>query len=418
MNDQSKPKERKTNRILGHFVRRGLVALMILLVLAGAYYFWETYDSDPKFEPSTQMQQALPVSVVTVKKQTLPLHPRFLGRTAGSQVVEIRARVSGYLSDHTFDEGTRVEQGQQLFQIDPRPFETDLARAKAHLQSATAIHARAQQQVNRYTELTDRQSATQGELEEWQQQLGVADAEIAMAKAEIESALLNLEYTRVEAPISGMIGEALKETGSYVDSGNSGLVAVIQQVDPIEVRFSVTEQEILRWNRQVAAGQTISPTIDEMEVELTLSDGSTYAHRGHIDYVGIEIDESTGTAIIRALIPNPDRSIKPGQFVHVNLLGIARVNVIQVPQNAVLQNPTGTSVYVVNAENMIEVRPVSLGDWSGARNWIIESGLVDGDRVVTSRLLMIRPGMAVQIVPDSIGPDAIEDAPMDEELES
>ncbi|PCI11611.1 efflux transporter periplasmic adaptor subunit [bacterium] len=418
MNDQSKTEERKTNEILGHIVRRGLMVMVILIVLGVGYFFWTNHDSDPKFEPSAQPQQALPVSVVTVKEQTLPLHPRFLGRTTGSQIVEIRARVEGYLSTHTFDEGTRVNQGQQLFQIDPRPFETDLARAKAHLQSAVAIHARAQQQVKRYTELTGRQSATQGELEEWQQQLGVADADMAMAEAEIESALLNLEYTRIEAPISGMIGEALKETGSYVDSGDDGLVAVIQQVDPIEVRFSVTEQEILHWNRQVTAGQLISPAVEEMEVELTLSDGTTYAHRGHIDYVGIDIDETTGTSIIRALIPNPDRSIKPGQFVHVNLLGIARVGVIQVPQNAVVHNPTGMSVYVVNAENMIEVRPVTLGDWSGASDWIIESGLVDGDRVVISRLLMIRPGMPVQIVPATPNPNTTEDAHTSEGSES
>ncbi len=403
MSDTDTSRTPSDRDLMGHIVRKGVPLIVLLLVLGAGYFLWSRLETAPGHEAPAEPAPALPVRTVTVEYETVPQHPSFLGRTVGSQVVEIRARVEGYLLEQQFEEGTRVEKGQPLFQIDPRPFETDLATARARLASASATHERAVQQVNRFEELTERQSATRGELEDWQQQEAVAAADMEMARAEIEAAQLNLEYTRIEAPITGMIGEALKEVGSYVDSGANGLVAVIRQVDPIEVRFSVTEQELLKWNRQVASGEVTAPPEGQMPVEIVLADGSVYPHEGLIRYVDVAIDETTGTAVVRATAPNPDRSLRPGQFVHVRPLGIARVGVIRVPQNAVLQSPTGMSVYVVNDENKIETRLVTAGDWSGDDYWIIEKGLSPGDRVVTSRLLQLRPGSVVTIRPEEGG---------------
>lgn len=401
MSEQQTNPDPQRGDMITHIVKRGIPIVVMLLVLTAAFLFWRHVDSGPRHEMATAPQQTMPVHVVTVQNETVPLHPRYLGRTEGSQVVEIRARVAGYLLDRVFEEGTKVTKGQPLFQIDPRPFETDLARAKAHLQSAQATLSRAHLQVVRYQELTARQSATEGELEEWQQQEGVAAADVELAKAEIAAAELNIEYAHIEAPIDGVIGEALKEVGSYVDSGSNGLMAVLQQVDPIDVRFSVTEQEMLRWRRLIDSGVIKAPEANDTMVELTLADGSTYPYQGRVDYVDVKVDDTTGTSIIRAKVPNPDNTLRPGQFVHVNVLGVERLNVIRVPQNAVMQNPTGASVYVVGAEDKIESRPVTLGEWSGGSEWIIESGLKPGDRVVVSRLLMLRPGVPVKIEPDA-----------------
>lgn len=399
MSEQSTTPDQRERGMMRHIVRRGLPVIVLVMVVLGGYIFLQWHDPAPKHEPAVPPSAPLPVHVITVEYETVPQHPKFLGRTVGSQVVEIRSRVAGYLLEQSYQEGTRIEKGQTLFQIDPRPFENDLAMAMAHLASAKATYERAHLQVIRYTELTERQSATQGELEDWEQQQAVAAADMLRARAEIADAQLELEYTRIDAPITGMVGEALKKVGSYVDSGSNGLVAVIQQVDPIEVRFSVTEQEMLKWNRQIAQGLVTSPPEGQMPVELMLADGSIYPHHGVIKYVDVAIDQTTGTAVVRANVPNPDRSLRPGQFVYAYPLGISRVGVIRVPQTAVLQSPTGMSVYVVDGESKLETRPVSVGDWSGTDYWIIESGLKPGDRVVTSRMLQLRPGTLVKVVP-------------------
>ena len=379
-------------------LRRTLPLFALAIVVAGLFLYLRNLESAPTPETTRGPQQALPVTVFTVQREDLPVRRRFLGRTEASKVVEIRARVAGYLHERTFEEGSYVEQGQPLFQIDPRPFENDLSRARAHLQSAEATLARANAQVTRYEELKARSSATAGELEEWQRQQGVAEADVALARAEIASAELDLEYTKITAPVSGMIGEALKDVGSYVDAGSNGLMAVISQVDPLDVRFSYTEKQMLRWQAQERAGQLRAPSIGDSEVSVTLADGSTWPQRGKVDFVDVGLESTTGTSALRAAVPNPARVLKPGQFVHVDMLDVTRIGAIRVPQKSVLMNASGASVYVVDQGGHVEVRPVVLGEWSGRDAWIVEQGLAPGDRVVTSRLLMLRPGMHVQIV--------------------
>lgn len=400
---------RRSNSLVGHVVRRGIPLLVLVAALGGAYYYWDTSHHDPRAVQAPHPQQPLPVEVVTVKREDVPIALRFLGQTEGAQVVEIRARVAGYLQERFFTEGAKVEQGQMLFQIDPRPFEVEVAQARAGLASAQATLERASTQLRRFERLGTQGTVTESEIEEWQTQQRVAAAQVQQQNALIDAAQLQLEYASIHSPITGVIGQALKDTGSYVDAGLNGLLAVVQQVDPIYVRYAVTEQEMLRFRRQEAAGQIVAPEIDKLDLVVTLSDGSTYPHRGRINFVDVQVDETTGTSVVRGEVPNPDGILKPGQFIYANILGISRVGVIRVPQGVVTQSPSGATVLVVNNQNVAESRPVVLGEWSGSDFWIVEQGLQPGDRVITSRLMMVRPG-----VPVTITGETPSDAPLTE----
>ena len=400
LNDEIRNDESRRTSMVGHFVRRGLRLLVLLGILAAAYYFWREFE---KPAPAAQAppQGPVTVNVATVSAETVPVQMRFLGQTEASQVVELRARVAGYIQERLFEEGQQVEAGQPLFQIDPRPFEVELAQAQAQLSSTQATLARARQQLARAEELRPDEVVTEAQLEEAQTAVEVAAADVEQQEAAVAAAQLQLGYTTVEAPIKGMIGRVMKDVGSYVDAGLEGLLAVVQQVDPMYVLYSVTEQEILRFQRQLAAQEIVAPEVEDLELEITLADGSTYPHLGRINFVDVQMDESTGTAVIRGTVPNPENVLLPGQLVHASVLGIERVNVVRVPQDTVTHSPAGASVLVVNDEGVAESRPVTLGEWSGEDYWIIEDGLLPGERIITDHLLMVRPGSAVVVAEEA-----------------
>lgn len=399
----SQPRKRRqyaTASFIGHLVRRGVPLLILGGILATAYYYWQHLDQVPsQGATNPPLPGPIPVSVIQVQTETVPIRPRFLGQTEAAQSIEIRARVAGHLQERNFAEGTQVEKGQKLFVIDPRPFEVEVAQAQAALAGAEATLLKAQQQLKRLGPLTETGVSVVADLEEWQAQQRVALAQIQQQKAYIEAAQLQLHYATIESPIAGVIGKALKDAGSYVDAGANGLLAVVQQVDPIYVHFSVTEQEMLRNRRQVEAGQLAELEPSDIPLEITLADGSTYPHQGKINFVGVQVEVTTGTTVVRGEVPNPDGVLRPGQFIYVNLLGIHRINVIRIPQDAVLQSPMGAMVYVIDSQGIAQARPVVLGEWSGNSHWIIEEGLNAGDQVITDRLMMIRPGMPVMAMP-------------------
>lgn len=371
--------------------------LALAAVLGASWFYWSRGEGVPAHQTGATPQGPIAVHVTTVVKETVPMPFRFLGQTESSQAVEIRSRVAGHLEARTFKEGERVEEGQKLFQIDSRPHQVELAQAKARLASAVATQERARQQLKRYQALAARESATAGELEEWQTRERVAAAEVELQKAQVAAAQLQLGYTEIVSPITGMIGRALKDTGSYVDAALNGLVAVVQQVDPIYVRFSVSEQETLRYRRREAAGQIAAPETEDTELEITLADGTLHPHKGRINFVDVQVDERTGTTVVRGEVPNPQGTLRPGQFIHADVLGIRRLNVVRVPQSAVMQSPAGASVYVVGKDGTVEARPVVLGEWSAQDQWVIEQGLQAGERIVVDRLMMVRPGMQVTV---------------------
>ena len=385
---------------MDHLVRRLVPLLVLVGVLAAAYYFLGAEDQAPQHEPVTP-SAPIPVQVITTQEETVPLGLRFLGQTEASQVVEVRARVAGHIIDRNFQEGQLVEAGQTLFQIDPRPVEVELLQAQARLQNAEAVLQQAQISMLRQEELRKTRTTSQQEVDDAQAIRDVASANVQLQKAEIAAAELELDYTTIKSPITGRIGQALVDVGNFVTSGGSQSLATVQKVDPMYVRFPVTEGEVLRFRRQVSEGGVVAPPTEDMELEITLSDGSTYLHRGRINFQDVKIDQSTGTMVVRGTVPNQEGLLIPGQFIHTTIMGPQRADIIRIPQNAVLQSPVGANVYVVNSENQVESRPVKLGQWSGNDLWIIEEGLKPGEQVIVDRLLMLSSGTPV--IPNAAG---------------
>jgi membrane fusion protein (multidrug efflux system) len=380
-----------------HLIWRGIPIAALLVVLILSYVYWVRTDHGPTAQAAPAPQPApLPVDTVVVEPRNVPLRPTFLGQTEASQVVEIRSRVRGFLLERAFEEGATVRQGQVLFRIDPKPFQAELDMARASLGSAEARLARARQELQRYEQLFARNTATANELDQIRTEERVAAAQVQLETARVQRAELDLGYTTISAPITGVIGQALKDVGTYVDDGPNALLSVLRQVEPMYVRYAVSEQDLLRWQRQRESGQVNVPEVDQLQLEITLGDGRPYPHPGRINFVDVLVDPATGTSVIRGTVPNPENTLRPGQFVHATVLGIERLGAILVPQKAVIHAPNGAMVYVVNDQNTIEPRPVTLGEWQG-EGWVIESGLRGGERVVVDRLMQVRPGMVVTV---------------------
>jgi len=402
-------KKFKDSGLMNHarLIRRAIILVIVIGAVSGGLYYLQHMDAAPHAMQG-RGPQTLPVGMATLTARTVPMQPLYLGQAEASQTVEIRARVNGFLESRHFEEGGTVEEGQLLFRIDPRSFGADLDLAKAQLASAQAEYAQAAKKVDRYTRLRKSGSTTQDELDQWRTSQLVAQANIMMAKARIVKADLDLGYTSITSPITGHIGMAQKDVGSYVDGSTNGLLAVVEKTDPIYVRYTVSEQDILQARRMAASGRTNQPLVEQITLSLTLADGTPYPLQGKISYTDPQIDPSTSSSVMRGTFPNPDGQLKPGQFVHVRVDGINRLNALLVPKSAVIQNPTGAFVYVVGEGDKAELRPIRLGEWKGGQ-WVVEDGLKPGDTVITDHLMQVRPGMTVTRAPQPKPEDAKPD---------
>lgn len=382
-------------KMLLRLIRRGFAVFLLLMVLGIIYLYWQLSEHAPTVELPPE-QPPVTVSTVVVEGETVSLSPRYVGQVEASQIVEIRARVDGFLQERAFEEGTVVEPGDLLYRIDPRSLEAELAIATSRRSGAEARMRLARQQFERFEQLSQRGAATAEELEESQTATLVAEAEVQLAEAQIAQAQLNLSYTQIESPIHGVIGESQQDVGAYVSPGSGSLLAVVSQMDPIYVRMSISEEESLRFQALVESGEIETPDLNDYDVQVTLSTGQMYPHHGKINFVDVRVDPTTGTRVIRAIVPNPTRLLVPGQAVHAAVVGARRRNTLLVPQQAVMQTPTGSFVYVVRDDSTVEQRPVVVGEWYEDR-WIVEEGLHPGERVVTDQLMMLRPGATVQV---------------------
>ncbi len=349
------------------------------------------------------------VSVITIAPQTLPQSFEYTGQTAGSREVEVRARVTGILQKRGYAEGGRVAQGQSLYTIDPAPFDVALAGAEAGaagadaaVVSAEARLAQARRNGARLKPLFEARAASQKDFDDAVSSEQIADADLKAARAragearaKVNEARLNLKYTRVDSPVSGIIGRSQRPEGTLV-SGPDVLLATVSQTDPVYVYFGVSDNEHLRLQRDVAEKRLVLPKDGRFDVAVTLADGSTYARTGRLSFSDVRLSGVTGTAESRAELPNPNGVLRPGQFVRVTLRGAMRPGAITVPQRAVLDGPRGKFVYLVNAESRVEPRPVEVGEWAGGA-WIVNSGLREGDRVVIDGLMKIGPGAPVRV---------------------
>ena len=338
--------------------------------------------------------QASEVTVTTATQEALPVSWEYVGQTAGSREVEVRARVTGILLSRNFTEGARVRKGQSLFTIDPKPFEAGLARAVADLAAVEARLEQARRNAERLKPLYAEKAVSQKELDDAVSAETIGAADVQAARARLTEARLSLAYTKVESPISGITTRALPSEGTLI-SGPNVLLTSVMQVDPIWVNFGIPDNEQARVQKDVHAGILKLPL--KFEVELRLADGSVYAHKGTLDFSDVRVSTATGTREARAELPNPDGALNPGQFVRVVLKGALLPNAVTVPQRAVMEGPQGKFVYVVDEKSTAQARPVEAGQWSAGERWVITSGLKGGERVIVDGVMKIGPGAPVKI---------------------
>jgi len=335
------------------------------------------------------------VTVVTAAPQPLPQAYEYVGQTAGSREVEVRARVTGILLKRNFTEGEPVKKGRSLYTIDPAPFEAALERAQATLAGAEARYDQARRNAARYRPLYAEKAVSQKDFDDAVSAEAITAADVKSARAQLTDARLNLGYTKVEAPASGITGRSMRQEGSLV-SGPDVLLTSITQVDPIWVYFGIPDNEQAAIQKEVQEGRLVLPKGGRFEVALRRADGSAYPHPGRLNFEDVRVNPATGTREMRAELPNPEGRLRPGEFVRVTLKGAVRPNAIAVPQRAVLEGPQGKFVYVVNDKSQAEPRPVQAGAWEGEQ-WIITSGVNPGDRVIVDGVMRIGPGAPVQI---------------------
>ena len=373
-----------------HCRHSALIALVLLLAACGQ----GNGDKGGKGHgaPGAGMPPAQ-VNVVVVAPRPLPEAFEYVGQTAGSREVEVRARVTGILLSRNFEEGGRVKKGQSLFTVDPAPFQAAVNRAQADVAAAQARLEQARRNAARLKPLYAEQAVSQKEYDDAVSSELIGAADLKAAQARLAEARLNLEYTRVESPVSGFASRAMRSEGSLV-SGPDVLLTTVMQVDPIWVNFGIPDTEQARLSKEAAEGRLKLPK--NFEVELRLADGSVYPQKGKVDFADVRISPATGTREARAEIPNPNGVLRPGQFVRVILRGATRPQAVTVPQRAVLQGPQGKFVYVVDEKSTAQPRPVEAGPWSGDE-WIITTGLQGGERVIVDGVMKLGPGAPVQV---------------------
>ena len=335
------------------------------------------------------------VAVITAAPRSIPETFEYAGQAAGSREVEVRARVPGILLKRNFEEGKPVRQGQSLYTIDPAPFEAALARAEADLAAAEARHDQARRNAARYKPLYAEKAVSQKDYDDAVSAEAITAADAKAARTRLTDAKLNLGYTKVESPASGLASRSLRSEGTLV-SGPDVLLTSVIQVDPIWVNFGVPDNEQARIQSDVQAGRLALPKGGSFEVQIRRADGSVYPRTGKLNFSDVRVTPATGTREARAELPNPDGVIRPGEFVRVILKGAVRPNAITVPQRAVMEGPQGKFVFIVNEKNLAEPRPVEAGEWSGS-DWVITKGVNAGDRVIVDGVMKLGPGAPVRI---------------------
>ena len=369
-----------------------LLALLPAALLLSACQDKEKQDAAP----------APPVQVVayTVQAKDVPARFEFIGKTVSSRKVEIRSRVEGFLEKRLYTEGAMVKAGQPMFQMDTKPFEARLQAVKAELAQQQARLENAQANLNRVRPLAKKNAVAQKELDDALANYRSAAAAVEVAKANVIQAELNLGYTLISSPVSGVSSYAVQQEGSYIGLGNS-LLTYVAQLDPMWVEFSVSENQIFNMRKMRRQGLLNAPADDVYKVEVILADGSTYPHKGELTFADASISEETGTFLLRAQVANPKKMLRPGQFVRAWIEGGIRPAAILVPQRAVQQRGEGSYVWVIRDDGSVEQRPVTTGAWEG-KDWFISKGLEDGERIVLDGAQKLRPDSKVEIVqPDA-----------------
>jgi RND family efflux transporter MFP subunit len=382
----------------------GLLCLIVIGLIIGAVR--------PSRHALGAMAGATPdVEVVKVQQEDVPIYGEWIGTLDGLVNADVRAQVTGYLLKQGYQEGAFVRQGQLLFQIDPRPFQAaldqaqgQLAQARASLANAQAVQGRTQLDVARYTPLAKEQAASQQDLDNAVQNNLAAIATVETAKAQIktyeaavETAKINLEFTRLVAPIDGIAGQAQLQVGALVTPA-SGVVTSVSTVDPIKVYFTASEPQYLAWRKRFPTETSSETAGKALHLQLILADGSTYPREGTFYFADRQVNESTGAIRLAGLFPNPGSVLRPGGYAKVRAVISTEHGALLVPQRAVSELQGGYQVAVVDSDNKVGIRTVTVGDRVGTR-WIIADGLHAGEQVVAEGVQKVRTGALVNPKP-------------------
>ncbi len=318
---------------------------------------------------------------VTLQPQAYTLTSELPGRTTAFRIAEVRPQVNGIILKRLFKEGGDVKEGQQLYQIDPSVYEATLKSAQANLQQTKSI-------ADRYKQLVNEQAVSRQEYD-------TAVSNRLTSEANLQSAQINVRYTKVFAPISGRIGRSSVTEGALVSNGQADAMAVIQQLDPIYVDVTQSSAEMLKLRRDLESGQLQKAGENAAMVKLTLEDGSEYSQQGRLEFSEVSVDQTTGSVTLRAVFPNPEHTLLPGMFVHAQLQAGVNSKAILAPQQGVTRDIRGIpTALVVTADNKVEHRVLVANRTAGAY-WLVEKGLNAGDRVITEGLQFIKPGITV-----------------------
>ena len=374
-------------------MKRSYIIAGLLVVAIAAWYIWQ------KSSPGDRMGSDLKpeVSVITMKTEPVALTKDLPGRTSAIRVAEIRPQVSGIVKKQFFVEGSMVKQSQQLYQIDPAPYQATYNSARANLGKADANLKSVQAKASRYADLVTIGGVSKQENDDAKASLAQAQADVAIARSEVSTAKINLDYTKVMSPISGRIGQSKVTEGALVNANQSVALAVVQQLDQIYVDVYQSSEELMilrKYHQALKVGDSGNITAP---VRL-LADGKPVGQSGTLKFSDVTINPSTGTVLLRVLFPNPNHELLPGMFVHARLEQWKDDQVIVVPQKSVSRNVDGTvSVWVVGKDGTVSVRPIGVSEIIGDK-WIVTSGLKVGEKVVYEGIMKIQPGMKVKTV--------------------
>jgi membrane fusion protein (multidrug efflux system) len=338
------------------------------------------------------------VSVVTLAPERLGLTSELPGRLEATRVAQVRARVPGIVLQRAFTEGSDVKAGQLLYRIDPASFQAAVNSAQAALAKAEANHAQANLKAQRYRPLVETNAISKQEYDDALTAQQQTAANVASARAALDTARLNLGYASVSAPISGRIGRALVTEGALVGQGEATPLATIQQIDPIYLNFTQSSSELMKLRQALASGKLKSAGQGAAKVSLLTEDGRAYPHAGKLLFSDLSVDESSGAISLRAEFPNPERMLLPGMYVRAVLEQAVDEAALTVPQQAVVRGADGATVWLVGPDGKVSPQPIQTGRVQDGK-WIVTQGLKAGDRVVVEGLQKMRPGAAVKPMP-------------------
>ncbi|MCI2282602.1 efflux RND transporter periplasmic adaptor subunit [Colwellia sp. MSW7] len=380
-------------------MQRTRVNIFTVIVLASAVFL---SGCDQNQQVKAPASQPTPVGVITLTNQPLMLTKELPGRVTASQVAQIRPQVNGIIKTRLFTEGTEVKKGQALYQIASEVFEAQIATSEAAIAKAQASIANAKAKAERYADLLAIKAVSQQDFDEANANYKSTQADLLTAKAQLKTAQINLNYSKVVSPISGQIGKSSVTAGALVNANQATALATVTQLDPIYIDLTQSSSELTRLKKAIANGEPDKDLAIHSAVELTMEDGSAYPHKGTLQFSEVTVDPSTGSVTLRAEFPNPENLLLPGMYVRAVIVEGVKANAILVPQRGVSRNTKGEpTAMVVSKNNTVEARVLEIDRTVGA-NWLVTSGLNDGDQVIVEGLQKIAPGATVNAVLDRI----------------